>query len=444
MSKSKTIISSLIGFLGVITLLLTFLVMPNQKASVSAASDDAQSLDITLNNDLFSTSGNTRSFTYNLYGNGHNILDYFRYQTTGVYSDMGDDKNTETYFRHHKKTAAVAFGEDYGRGTITSEIKLTNALKVAGLNGFLTVKPDASWFGNSKSTYIQVQFLAGSTALYDTGRQTDIDDTHYLNCEPYNVNSDVYYLIFIAASSRYNLTNDVDARFITPSLTFTTTDITNPIIDSLTVQDENTFTMSKTVTLQLTDIESGIDRVEVNGSVASISYTDATQRNATATFLVDENDKLYNIKVYDNVGNVTEQNYTSSFIDNTAPEISIPNLDGVTSNYFSLSFDTSILSNAQSDETFYYTLDGTSPVDSETRKVLNSGANNLTFDTNGTYTMQVVGIDSAGNVSEIKTFIFTIDAYFYKIDNVLRGTSPTATNIDYLISFAYLANSRSF
>lgn len=446
MSKTKLITSNLIAILGVMILLLTFQFVNVNKAK--AATTTAQELAINLGSNLLIKNGTQKVLTYNLYGNGHNILSYFKFEDEGIYANKADDKNSETYFHLYRQTAAVS-SSGAGKTTLTSTITLTNALRDAGINGYLTIKPSASWKGNNSSTTAQIKFLADDTILYDTGTSNNINNQLYTSANYYQVTTNNYYFIFSAWCNGYNFKNNLRAYFYTPSITLTTTDVTAPSISSFDATYPNVWTQSKTIAFTVTDSEAGVDRVEIKdskGKVVTPSISKSTDtKAATVSFTSSTNNETYTVTAFDNVGNSTTSTYTTNYIDGTAPNVTlstpsvtfkyIKNAEGVLVPYacFNVALNTPEVKengSGASSETYYYTINS-----GETQYTLINGENcfELTQEqieaNTKDFVINIFATDEAGNVQNFD-YELGVAYYKYTASKVLRGNNPATIDIN--------------
>ncbi|MBQ7977010.1 MAG: hypothetical protein IJ301_00205 [Clostridia bacterium] len=452
MSKNKILQSGYLIIFGVMILLLSFHFVGFGK--VKADTDTAQSIAINLESSQLSTSGSQKVLNYNLYGNGSNILSYFRYQDEGVFVNKADDKNSETYFHLYRQTAAIS-SEGAAKTTLTSTITLSDALKNAGSNGYLTIKPSASYKGNGCTTLF-VKFLAGESELYNTGNIKNDSNQNSISASSYKVTTNTYYFIFSGWCTAYNFSKNIEAYFYTPSITLSSSDITKPSFSAIGVSNAESWTASKSISFTVSDSHAGVDRVEVfdsAGAVVSSSVSKSSNtKTANVSFTTTKNNERYTIRAYDNVGNVAETSYTTSYIDGnkpnvqlSAPELTFVYRDNAPYAVFTSALNTPAVNGAigASSESYFYTTDGSDPSvgDNASRQALTNGEvliplSQEQLDSNTkAFEIKVYAVDEAGNA---QTLDYTLEvAYFkYSLSTTLRGEK----RINYGESIAEITN----
>ncbi len=462
MSKQKTLLfNSLISILGVITLLLTFqfdkiFVKNNTYAAEVVNYDNFQFED--------SKDGETSKIsTYNLYSNEGCLLPYFTSKVDDYSGISGDnacaDGNNIYYYRY--KSASNSSNRN---GSVYSTLTFPDSWVQAGKNGYLTVSINAK-FGSGAYPYnIAVDYndrpdkvtmsFAGQNRFLEpsTKKVSSLFETkelpYYLGEyeQGYELNETIttqlvektYDLIFrVERLSTFNdLTkndNWVTGMFVKePTISFITNDVTAPTIGQMNVENENIFTQSKMVTFDITDEQSGIDKVLINGvEASSVRYVDSnTKKQGTVSFVVNENDKDYKIEVFDNVGNIQTYTYHSSNIDITAPSLTLDFDDNTIFENMRVRFNVTIdTTYTQAEESYFYTFDGSDPKTSSTRITLVNGLNSFEVPAENSYVLKVYACDSAGNETVIeRNFSVALKYYNYTINATLNGNN--AQNIE--------------
>ena len=186
-------------------------------------------------------------------------------------------------------------------------------------------------------------------------------------------------------------------KIVSPQITFSTTDTTRPTMSGFENVPTN-WVQSRTIPLSFADAESGLFKIEMqknDGEWVEIAnfaeYTTAYDYD----LLVEENNSYYKFKITDNVGNVYEMTeaFVEENIDTVAPsvEVSLAESFGVKQIDFS---SVPVVSQLSADS-FAYTLKDAS------NNVVSSGtladAHSIAVDGDGEYTLEVSGIDEAGN-----------------------------------------------
>jgi hypothetical protein len=191
-------------------------------------------------------------------------------------------------------------------------------------------------------------------------------------------------------------------KIVDPKITFTTTDTTAPTISGLD-NVPTVWAQSRTIPVSFADAESGLYKIEkqTNGGewveIANFADCDAPTYTTSYTYdlVVTENNSAYKFRVTDNVGNVEEmtESFVEENIDTVAPEVavSLPETFGS----LKIDFASVVTASALSNDTFTYSLKDA------TENVISTGtladAVSLNVTTDGTYIIEVVGVDEAGN-----------------------------------------------
>ena len=201
-----------------------------------------------------------------------------------------------------------------------------------------------------------------------------------------------------------------------PVVTVTSSDAAAPDAD-ISVSDEGWVNTDKTLDISVSDADSGIGSVTVNGSaIAPVSISSDT-KNATYKYTIKENG-VYNVKVTDNVGNSKTYTYTESKIDRGVPELSVGIPEFFTDRE-NVSFTAILGGKELSPQYFYYTLDGTEPSTDNGSEILN-GENIITVSENGAYTLILKAWDEAGNAVRLEKK-FVVDDTDYVITAIAKN-----------------------
>ncbi len=183
---------------------------------------------------------------------------------------------------------------------------------------------------------------------------------------------------------------------------------------------------SKTLTVTVTDAESGIFKAVCNGKELTASYMSEDTRTASYTVPVADNGS-YTFIFTDNSGNSVTEVFTENNIDKEVPELSVE-IDELFHTRRGISFSAYPKGNVLSEQRFYWTVDGSLP-DESSAELIADGTENL-FDVgdNGDYTLNILGIDEAGNRA-LYSFPFKVDDTVYNITvSAVNGRASAEKN----------------
>jgi len=182
-----------------------------------------------------------------------------------------------------------------------------------------------------------------------------------------------------------------------PSFTVTSSDNTAPQIDFDI--DTGWSNKNKTLTINVADLESGVQYISYNGS--NLEFESISDDTKTASATIDiPNNGTYTFTVTDNVGNSATYTYTESKIERVVPvfDVNVASL----CNCFDLEF-TASFGSAESPESFYFTIDGSEPTKNSMPL---TAVNNVVLAEYGHYVIKAKGFDEAGNETEVKSYEF--------------------------------------
>ncbi len=234
-----------------------------------------------------------------------------------------------------------------------------------------------------------------------------------------------------------------------PKITFSTTDVTVPEIVGLDKVPE-VWVQERTIPVTFKDTESGLYKIEMQKDggdwqqIADFSTNLEYITEYNHSFDVNEVGSEFKFRVTDNVGNVNEMTnpFVDEYIDTVAPsaEISLAETFGKKQ----IDFSADIVPSGLSQDTFTYSLKNSEGTVVATGNVEN-GNNFVSVDVDGTYTLEVSGVDEAGN-----TFAWSKETVVKRTKVVLDIVkdytfNPNGTNLeysenvsgDYVIDFVY-------
>ena len=447
-TKSFSLMISILSIMA-IAVMLPFQFVSGNKTN--ALTNTSQSVSVNVDTDYFaetsSQNDTQKVLEYKLYGtdaDSYNFLSFF----SAKYNDDRYSSIEDAYqdYYHYGRSLAAA-GKGSGETVLTSNFSISDSLKFAGQNGYLTIQPNVRYSGNNR-TMVEVNFYADGSVLFATGEDMDITTEKTLTSlsNPvgnYATISNNYSFELIASASGKNLiiwAGRSEAYFYTPSFTLTSTDVTKPTKSStkeLFTFNTTDWTNSRTVTINVADSQAGLYKVVFKGQDPNsagteiANFTENTKDNS-AEFTVTENGTYY-IDVYDNVGNKTTFEYVEEKIDVFAPEVTITSLDDVNIANATLNltareykFNISVVDNSST--TIYYTTDGTTPTLES--KTLTNGENTITFAKGGEFTVNIRVIDEFGNETSTK-FNVTVPGEYTITQNLLdsQKTSTVLTSL---------------
>lgn len=451
MSKQKTLLlNSLIGILGVITLLLTFQFAGFTRVRAASELVGHEQDALKFENLDWTSTESGKQYVFDMFTGSEDGKDYVKYFKCVTYSDTWHKtwgtNNNSSYSSNentYKYIKNICSGASPRSGYIESNFEVSNALKIAAKNGFLSLSAYAEFgtFKNEPSGHTGtdkpetvVMTFAGQSATHSGSFGTITKTITTKNA------SNTYVL-------RFETTYNSDGRLATtsntmsvknPTITLTTTDTTAPTITLQSVSNADIWTQKKTVTFVVEDSEAGVDSVVINGGeiTPNVTYTDDTHRKAIITFEINENDKNYTIVATDNVGNAsTDNSFTSSMIDITPPCVEFGFDEGASFENLHIRFPVTIAESTQASEQFWYTFDGSDPENSVTRLQLLNGINEFDVTEEKAYTIKIYGVDTAGNYIKIERNISVQQKYYdYSITKFFGDNSEIIANETQVLS----------
>ena len=427
MSKQKTLLfNSLISILGVITLLLTFQFANSNR--LLAANNTTINFDNWVMNEQ---EGNKTNTIYLYDPVTHKLSDFF---DTNSGKDCIDAYNGENTYYWRKNSASSVLNNT---GYMTHNFSLSQNLLTAIKNGCLELSVVAEFCsentgssGDRVDTVTMTLFGDGNVISTKSNKQENYEKVEFKTSNVYGS----YSIKFEVKADIPTLVSwsKTIMKVKEPTIKFITNDITAPTIGQMNVENENIFTQSKMVTFDITDEQSGIDKVLINGvEASSVRYVDSnTKKQGTVSIVVNENDKDYKIEVFDNVGNIQTYTYHSSNIDITAPSLTLDFDDNTIFENMRVRFNVTIdTTYTQAEESYFYTFDGSDPKTSSTRITLVNGLNSFEVPAENSYVLKVYACDSAGNETVIeRNFSVALKYYNYTINATLNGNN--AQNIE--------------
>lgn len=383
---------------------------------------------------------------YKIYSSSESIRSYVGYHVnrgaipTNDYSKTTSD-NGEIY--HYADSAS---GLSNTNGHFFSYITVSDNIVTASKNGYAQFEATAQFKSEIYSSffikkdaldkaYLSLVYGSSDTVEinYDEfvveGEGTSsnngiaVDTYQTVNVHLNKIENDTLmlhaYSNFVNGGSGYNI-----MYYRYPTIKVTSTDKTAP---SVVVESSNTgwSNEAKKLTLTVTDAESGIMNLTVNGvALKPISIT-ATTQSAVYEYEISTNGN-YEITAVDNVGNTYTTSHVESGIDMEIPHATIVG-NGVThSQEYAFYIEES---NAISPQRFYYTIDGSEP-SKESNVAENE--NHVVFDEMGKYVIKVKGYDEAGNESETieREVVYDDNDYILTV-NVKNGNASEGGTYKY-------------
>ena len=356
--------------------------------------------------------------TYYLYPNNNgvsSICDFFEYKADGNYWEK---RESELY---HKYKSRMQITKETTK--FISTINLSDALKNASKNGYLSVSASAyfaSEYGG-KILFVDDSVDELKMSLSSLTSSGEIVASNSVDYTSYNY-SDTPFVLDINASGGeyiqlkfeelYGKTVYEIMRVKEPTITLSSTDITAPNVKLS--KNVDGFTNNRTVTLNITDIESGIYSVKCNNATLKDYVISNDTKSATYTYEISDNGE-YNFIVTDNVGNTITKSYTENQIDKQKPSLIL--INGLEDIYYTkvITFEATYQQNFDySNEYYVYTIDGTLP--NKNSQTLINGTNKIEVQNNGEHTLKILSFDDAGNYNELQEFNFYVDDNYYSIN----------------------------
>ncbi|MBE7089622.1 MAG: hypothetical protein E7362_02325 [Clostridiales bacterium] len=294
---------------------------------------------------------------------------------------------------------------------------------------------DANWSGSAKTLTLNVSDTqAGIQYLTCNGEKLSVK----------SISSDTKtgtftYTIPENGTYTFTLTDNVGNE-TTYQYTESKIDKTKPVVTSCDV-DSGWARLSKTLTLNVSDVQSGVSTVTYNGS-ALTSNIASDGKSGAFTYTVTANGS-YTFTIIDKVGNSTTYTHTESKFDTTAP---VPR---ITINQYHHVYDipfTADLTYTESEEFFYYTIDGSTPDNTSTPVTENTVA---TVSADGDYVLKVIGYDAVGNVGEVREYPIIVDTTLYDVNIFSQDGSISASTslyrgdeyvVDFVVVEGYVFN----
>ncbi len=350
----------------------------------------------------------------------------------GVYSDdnseatgvLLDKTNDEMWSLRKSSSNALKKESHY-----YMYVKLADNLVNAGKNGYAKITATvqlktkqgyyaSTWLnnGNDNAENVYARLLSGTidgavprfdgfnaqtTVKYNDG--TAFQDTEYRNVEM-TINNVSSSHVMLYAFNEFGghegaaVTSATCLYLKQPSFMVTSSDKTAPNV-SFSISNDKWSNQNKTLTINATDLEAGVQYISYNGS--NLEFSSISDDTKTASSTIDiPNNGTYTFTVTDNVGNSKTYSYVESKIERVAPSFNV----NVQSLYRGLNFEIdATFGGFDSPESFYYTLDGSEPTKNSTS--LNE-INQISLAGYGHYVLKAKGYDEAGNESEVKTYEF--------------------------------------
>lgn len=327
---------------------------------------------------------------------------------TGSYEFFGDATL--------KVEGTVATSASKRNPRATTLFSISDTLLKASKNGYLTVTVQADLRVDNDEAYLSFQNGTFSSSSLNSLSQVNSQvtsssitssDFTTASLSLSNMTANGYMVLFVG-ERKSDSTNTMYVN--TPKVTISSSDVTAPTI-SASIDDTNWSSSDKTLTINVDDNQSGIQYVKVNGEKLTLSDGDDNQSNVY-TYQISENG-VYTIEACDNIGNISKYNYTEDKIDKTDLSTLIIDMP-ISSHSKTITFSTTFESDNLSQETIYYTIDGTTPTTSS--NTLINGTNTLYFENNGDYTLKAIVADEVGHVSSVYSKYFRIDDTRYEIN----------------------------
>ena len=441
MSKQKTLLlNSIIGILGVIALLLTFQFAGFTRVKAASELVGHEQDALKFENLTWTKTASGKQYVFDMFTGSEDGKNYVKYFKCVTYNDTGNKtwgthnnssySSNENKYQYLKREASKTSPKN---GYIQNNFEISNALKTAMQNGFLSLSAYAE-FGTFKQKYYVgmtgedqadtvVMTFAGQSATHSGSFGTTTKTMTTTNA------SNSFSLKFEVTLNAKNI-NATTMSVKNPTITLSTTDTTAPTITLQSVTNADTWSQKKTVTYIVEDSQAGVNSIVVKANGTAITPTIKYENNtkkATVTFDVNKNDVNYTIFATDNVGNSgSGESYTSKFIDTTSPSVSFDFAENQLFENLNVSFSVTIADTTQASEEFWYTFDGTDPASSGTRLPLSNGTNKFLVSEEKDYTIKIYGVDSAGNSISISRNIIVQQQYYdYSITKIYFDRNET-------------------
>jgi hypothetical protein len=223
-------------------------------------------------------------------------------------------------------------------------------------------------------------------------------------------------------------------------------DGTSPVVSNLYINNGSGFVSNSTVTLQVSAYDLGgsiMNTMTLSGDIlgsssGSFGYTPVKSIDLSA----GNGDKVINVLLYDNAGNVSDQKSITISIDTSGVT-----MDPIEALYSKTSLESQLADNWWSDNQPYFTWGAsTGPsgiqgysiaMDSVPNDIVDTTANNYEYTvtglTEGSHTLQIKAQNKAGALSSIESFIYKVDTVnpvhniVFPVNNTAYGSSTWTT-----------------
>ncbi|MBE5757815.1 MAG: hypothetical protein E7345_02660 [Clostridiales bacterium] len=443
--KGKKFVLTLASIASALCLMTT----STSSISVSAGTDDAniikhysvQNADYPVYSSLSTVTASERKEVVNMYG-GNNLTDKFSVSLTRPKGDSEVSTITGNYKIQDSGNTIFIEGTTTMSGWFKNNPRITTAFKLgdnlmnAAKNGYLLVNFSSNVKRKNHKSYLAIQngtinnenldYLSSVSKTYSSSEVADSDNYELLSITMgqdkgvsgytgtgNSFSSNGFLAVFY---NEYQKSGDNGIYVNCPTLTISSSDVSSPVV-SWKLDNTEWSSENKKVYIYASDNQSGLQSVKVNGNNAT-KTTDGDGKECYA-YTIDKIG-IFTIEVVDNVGNVYTQTIPQSEIkidkDNVSKlKITMP----VGSHTRTIEVNVDYEEKGPSQETVYYTLDGTTPTTSSS--ILNKGVNILEFydKPNANYVLKALLMDEAGHVTSEDDMIvkeFRMDDTRYKVD----------------------------
>lgn len=309
-------------------------------------------------------------------------------------------------------------------GEFSSIISLSKNIQIALEKGFVMISSSAQTtskaFNKDKDN---ADKITSSLYVYNNGASSQVEGTTFVKKEISSTRNDALEVdafsfeysdllglildtIELNFKSTLNnkslFTNHNYMKIAVPQVVLSTSDLIKPSLEL--VHDDN-WAQSRTVLVNASDADSGLQKVEykISGGdwieLANYSEFKSQSNENELKFVVEENGEVC-VRVTDNVGNVSEESYTEENIDRVAPSLNVEINRAETDMAFD--FVANFASNHKtfvSPEEFSYTVKINGGAESEKVKLFD-GSNHFDASEVGEYVFTFYAEDKAGNSME--------------------------------------------
>lgn len=234
-------------------------------------------------------------------------------------------------------------------GYLESKFTLSDALLTAGQKGYLQIDTRVGFY----SVYAEHKNWLGKIVVDDyadqiTAQLTGAAGVVFGSANATTTDSNNAATFSVTPGQQANFSNSYSLRLSVkhlggtwsdwqntimnvknPTITLTTTDITAPSVN-YTISEPDVWTQSKTITVNVSDTEAGLDNFVVYDAATGAAVASATGGATSASFVATESDRQYYVVATDNVGNVANTSASpivTSFIDSAAPTITLAGVE---------------------------------------------------------------------------------------------------------------------